>query len=161
MIAPRTLTTIIMLAPTLQTFRALQLAHRDFYIDAAQKFHARVRFRTLRHPWLGAYQHVIHDHRPDGLYVTTYGDDNNSVARIEWFVNGISHGICKSWYQSGEVNELFTFHNGMMHGEYRLWSKSGQLRYLTNFTNDVPIGLHKEWTTNGVLRKHCINLPLT
>jgi len=57
----------------------------------------------------------------------TYEGDTNILIRTCDFVDGVINGVCKSYYDNGDIRDIQEFVNGQTNGKYEIFSKSGIL----------------------------------
>lgn len=165
MLSREMLMQIVALAPRLNTLRAVQLSSARLRLSPAASHEVRLRYRHLmtyrdkRCSGFVKYKWVLPNCRKDGPRITI--GHNFLLNSVSYWINGLQHGVSRSWYSDGALEHHSTYHNGESHGEYRHWHKStGQLAVLTNYVHGERIGVHKRWQANGILCEYYICQPL-
>jgi antitoxin component YwqK of YwqJK toxin-antitoxin module len=62
------------------------------------------------------------------------------------------HGVVKTYYSNGKLNEIKTYKNGVLDGLSELFYKTGKLWIKSTYKNGKLEGLWEDWYENGVLR---------
>jgi antitoxin component YwqK of YwqJK toxin-antitoxin module len=93
----------------------------------------------------------------EGCYV-----NEKKVGKWEYFTNdlkiaeenyldGIKHGISRTYYPSGEILEQTNWQNGRKEGNYEVFFKNGKPYMQCKFSNDKRNGLYLTYFQNGRL----------
>ena len=67
------------------------------------------------------------------------------------YINGLAHGVCSSWYFTGEKYYTNNFNNGFAQGESIMWHRNGVMKYWQYYENSKPAGIWKVWNEKGEL----------
>lgn len=43
------------------------------------------------------------------------------------YSHGVSHGVCKSWFENGQISAIYNYVKGHLHGYVKKWNKTGTL----------------------------------
>jgi antitoxin component YwqK of YwqJK toxin-antitoxin module len=62
------------------------------------------------------------------------------------------NGICKEWYENGQIREETTYVDGKRHGMYKWWYENGQIRIETTYVDGKRHGSYKWWYENGQIK---------
>ena len=54
-------------------------------------------------------------------------------------INEKKHGICKEWYENGQLCKETPYVNGEIHGSCKEWHKNGQLKLENIYINNIKI----------------------
>ncbi len=79
------------------------------------------------------------------------------------YVNGELNGLCKYYYETGELFEEYNYLIGLLEGSYKSFYKNGQLYNECNYVNDMREGPYKQYYENGQLQEeqnyvnNCLN----
>ena len=76
--------------------------------------------------------------------------DNRKVA-TEHYVNGLKEGVCKKFYNTGELLEEAEWKAGKKEGKYQVFYKSGEPYMQCKFSNNERNGLCLSYFPNGRL----------
>ena len=52
-------------------------------------------------------------------------------------MNGVEHGLCREWYDNGQLWYEYNYVNGNSYGLCRGWYFDGQLRNEYNYVNGI------------------------
>jgi antitoxin component YwqK of YwqJK toxin-antitoxin module len=74
--------------------------------------------------------------------------ENRKIAQ-EQYKNGVKHGVCLKFYDSGELLEEAEWQNGKQEGKYQVLYKSGQPYLQCKFSNNQRNGVCLSFFTNG------------
>ena len=66
------------------------------------------------------------------------------------------HGVCKEFYDNGNLKRHCIYRDGSYHGECKEYYENGQLRANCFYQNDTMHGEYKDCYINGIQRSHCI-----
>lgn len=81
----------------------------------------------------------------DGVVYCEFGD-------IGKYVNGKEDGVCKGWYENGQLESEYNYKDGKKEGVQKSWYKNGQLEFEENIKEGVFLGVNRRWYENGQLR---------
>lgn len=62
------------------------------------------------------------------------------------------NGVCKGFYENGNIFEQFTLDNGVYHGQYRSWHESGELLEEGQMVDDEKDGEWIEYKKDGSIK---------
>lgn len=65
-----------------------------------------------------------------------YYSDGNLKREYPFNNNGRLHGLCRKWYDNGQLEYEHTYKNGERHKLYREWYKNGSLRFEKYYYED-------------------------
>ena len=77
---------------------------------------------------------------------------NNKILTIWNYKNRKADGICKNYYENGNLKFYGEFKNGLPNGSLKEYNNSGILVIEENYLNGVLNGEKKEYYENGVLK---------
>lgn len=152
-----TIVAVAMLAPTLDAYRAMHLAHNAFDASSCRQYCVRVRFREWRRKPATAYKlesrrQVLHGKHADGHWLAVR--DDGSCFAHKYIIEGRLHGKCMYyWRGSGVVSERDMYHHGRMHGLWVSWSRTGLVRWHRHYVDDARHGDFTIYDDNGRVLK--------
>lgn len=76
-----------------------------------------------------------------GIAYETFVDSPHFLRRALTYCNGFAHGLCKQWYNSGQLQIRWTAHQGAAHGEYTEWYPDGTVKIIANYIHGVEISI--------------------
>ena len=82
----------------------------------------------------------VHKIIVDYLY-ETITDGNKKYQTI----NGIRHGMSRSWYENGQLWVEGEYKNGKQDGMERIWYDNSQLWYKLEYKNGEPDEMSRSW----------------
>lgn len=149
---------ITVLAPNLDAFRAMHIAHQSFRVTAAQQYMVRCSWRTSGRKTRWASQCMdyvwrLPSGRFDGVCVLS-AYDNGAYRGRRYYVNGKRTGDRKRWHLNGQIWLHCTYSGDKRHGKYMRWYNTGCPSSLCTFVNGERHGDYKEWFSNERLSKH-------
>jgi len=68
------------------------------------------------------------------------------------FVNGVRHGLMKSFYKGGQVYQTFWYENGLREDSVRWYYLEGQLFRTTPYKHDTIDGIQKQYYRSGKVK---------
>ena len=78
---------------------------------------------------------------------------NDSLAELRFYKNGLKIGIHKSWRENGQQKFEYPYNNeGVYHGTIKEWYANGQLVKEFNYVNGKESGSQKMWLSNGNIK---------
>lgn len=69
--------------------------------------------------------------------------------RLDNFKRGFRHGTCRSWYDSGQKQDIYHFKYGEFAGTHKSWHENGRLKYKTFYINGSKYGKETIWYPDG------------
>ncbi len=85
-----------------------------------------------------------------GIIITYH--DNGLEESEESYRSGIRHGACRSWYPSGQIQDLTVYANGSPNGKDESWHENGQREHLGHTRDGQFIGELVQYHPNGRLK---------
>jgi antitoxin component YwqK of YwqJK toxin-antitoxin module len=80
----------------------------------------------------------------------------NHVLAGEWeYLNGFTEGLCREWYDNGQLSEECHSVRGLMEGKGCEWHKNGVLKSVSHALHGVRLEVD-EWDDAGLLIKHWV-----
>ena len=80
-----------------------------------------------------------------------YYENNQLKTEIIYNNEDLKHGICKRWYENGQIAEECTYINGQLDGTFRSWHKNGQLGRESSLVDGLFHGISRLWSEKGSL----------
>lgn len=71
------------------------------------------------------------------------------TAEVGNYVDGRREGLCRRWWENGNVKYEAYFHNGEYNGKVIEWYSDGQLFSSFNYINGKESGRQKMWNRDG------------
>lgn len=69
------------------------------------------------------------------------------------YLNGKLHGISKSWYENGKLQDSAVYKNGIVIGDEKGWHEDGSIKFVTSYdTTGNGDGSSQSFYPNGVIR---------
>ena len=88
--------------------------------------------------------------------VITYYDyeQKNKKSECQFDSEGLRHGECVLYFETGEVSRRCSYKEGLLHGLYVEYYTNGSIKKQGSYKNGKKHGLWKEWFENGVLASY-------
>jgi antitoxin component YwqK of YwqJK toxin-antitoxin module len=67
----------------------------------------------------------------------------------------VENGICKKWYENGQLHSEGTFKGNKLNGSCKNWYRNGKLQEECTYKNGKLDGLYRQWYSNGQLKEEC------
>ena len=67
------------------------------------------------------------------------------------YLNGLPHGIQKTFFSSGQLKKATLFTNGLENGRREEYYECGSKKMNANFNSGELEGIYEEWDSNGML----------
>jgi len=90
------------------------------------------------------------DGKRHGLYKSWY--PSGQIQDITPFTHGVLHGILLKWYENGQQESYTEYRNGQENGMETVWYDNGNLKSQKIYLNDRMHGPYTFWDANGILR---------
>ena len=95
------------------------------------------------------YEIKLKNGKRNGLCKWWY--ENGQLSNENNYKDGKKQGLCKWWYENGQLRSEGNHKDGKPDGLYKWWHENGQLKSEGNLIDEKPDGLHKSWLVNGQL----------
>jgi len=87
-----------------------------------------------------------------------YDNETNQLKEEGNWKNGYKHGEFKTYYQSGNIKETYSFIKDLLDGEYKSMYENGQSKKYEIWAQGKIDGECKEWYENGQLKTYEVNV---
>ncbi|MBG7631263.1 MAG: hypothetical protein IZT56_12645, partial [Bacteroidetes bacterium] len=81
-----------------------------------------------------------------------YYKEGKTIISEENYINGLLHGVSKTYYKDGKTTEILFYKEGKLNGNIQRFSDEGVLLDDLNYTNGKLEGLANYYDTFGKLR---------
>lgn len=75
---------------------------------------------------------------------------NGKVSQRVTLLNGLRHGVAKTWHRNGTIASHEPYFQGQLHGVCRQWNEAGEL--LGEYAMEHGTGIQREWYDNGQIK---------
>ncbi len=75
--------------------------------------------------------------------------ENESVSSVESFLDGMQHGVSKSFYPDGKLRDSRTYKENVSYGRHFGYWENGNRKFDFIYYNDKREGLQKQWYESG------------
>jgi antitoxin component YwqK of YwqJK toxin-antitoxin module len=88
------------------------------------------------------------NHKPySGFIKDIYETD--TLKTVGSYLNGIQHGIAKTFFPDGKLETLRNYRNGMAYGQHLGYWQNGNKKFDFIYYNDKREGIQKQWYESG------------
>lgn len=91
---------------------------------------------------------VYNDELYTGIGYTLY--NNGNLRTLAYYKDGFAFGICRSWYDDGQLSKEIELIHGQANGKETKWYHNGRIKSIAIYEFGIEVE-YKKWDEEGVL----------